>query len=512
MSKNFEGEVKDFAERLNKAIKSHNDIEAKNLIEKLLFLQKSGGKPALRRDAAIVLDNLMKKYGTLDPEDFISPDWKGDFKAIKKSINISIKTRNIIELRQIAKKLTKVLLTNESEVVKNNSLDMIKIIAEFQPSLVVDLEESYIKSILKESNKDILRKLNTLLYAIDPNEYSLDFEETIAILSKKEKKIHLVSSYYFNRDFIVYKVKIKNNMDDPIWDVRFQFKDYTDNFELRRISPEEYEVFERFTVLIPVIQSGDIKEILFTVEPRTAQVYLEGRLMYKKYDENDFRSVATEDIIVDLYEIFPEIEPLTEKVSIIHCREFFDFHVKYKSSNVFALPETITPELAYRLGKRVLSDLKFTLIMDVTNQNYFYGEGLFYARVKEEEGPINEDGNENNNNNNNDNNEQIVNDSRPNDKDKFVNPNKEIVIVLRCSHENYALEINIGCNNNAYLVALQVKFDLMFRQLIKERPETGPNDKVYELRCPNCLETFDKISREWCPWCGEDIDKSKLLG
>ena len=145
--------------------------------------------------------------------------------------------------------------------------------------------------------------------------------------------------------------------------------------------------------------------------------------------------------------------------------------------NAFALPDSISPEIAYIIGKRILSDFHFTLVMDVINQENFFGEALFYGRVSSKEGSEKEE---------------------------------EIVVILRCSHENNALEINIGCNKNSYLVALQIKFDNMLRQLIMSREELIPGDKLIELRCPNCFQAYDKLSRDWCPWCGETFNKSKL--
>ena len=238
-------------------------------------------------------------------------------------------------------------------------------------------------------------------------------------------------------------------------------------------NPKTYDVIEGNIVFLNVIQPGDRKEIIFLIEPKSSQIYLEGKLQYKKYDDQNFSVITAPIITVDLFEdSWPNIQKKTDKLSIVFVRELFDFHMKFKSNNSFSLPKSISPELAHSTSKEILADLDFSLVMDVIERENFFGESIFYGITDEKE---------------------------------------EIVIILRTSHENYSLAINIGCNINSFIVAIQVKFENMFRQLLMIREETTPEDKIIELRCPHCLQSFEKIERTFCPWCGEDIEKEKLL-
>jgi Zn finger protein HypA/HybF involved in hydrogenase expression len=176
--------------------------------------------------------------------------------------------------------------------------------------------------------------------------------------------------------------------------------------------------------------------------------------------------------MLDILENSPKFIKLEKKVGVSHIREFFDFHVKYKSSNVFALPDSIPSKLAYTIGKQILENLHMTLALDVLDEEIFFGEALFYGKSQK---------------------------------------NEETVVILRSSTENKSLEITIGTDNNSHLVALQINFDSQLRQIIITRPEFTSKDKLIELRCPSCLSSYEKLSRTWCGWCGETIDESKLL-
>jgi hypothetical protein len=216
-----------------------------------------------------------------------------------------------------------------------------------------------------------------------------------------------------------------------------------------------------------------MKEVIISIEPRSPQIYLEGMVNYKKEDENDYYAIPAKDLMVDVLGHLPKLIKLEKKVSVSHIREFFDFHVKHKSSNVFALPDSIPSKSAYIIGKKILNNLHLTLALDVMDdEGAFFGEALYYGKTKK---------------------------------------NEEIVVILRSSNENKSLEITVGTNNNAHLVACQIKFDSQLRHIVTNRPEFSPSsDKLLELRCPSCLSNYDK-RRDWCPWCGETIDETKLL-
>ena len=95
--KSWISEVKSTSQQINRAIKKQDFIQAKMLIEKLIQLRKDGSKPRIRQDAAIALDYITQKYGKELPTDFLSPDWKGDFKGIRKRLATLIQTRNALE-------------------------------------------------------------------------------------------------------------------------------------------------------------------------------------------------------------------------------------------------------------------------------------------------------------------------------------------------------------------------------------------------------------------------------
>lgn len=476
VDKSWRNEVKNIANELDKEIKKQNFEQAKEYILKLIELTKSG-EVEIKRDACIAIDYIISKYGTTNPSDFLSPDWKGDYKAIKKRVITAQRTNNMSELIQIIKRMNTVISTNNDKDQRMNAVQMLIEIAQIEKRYVDEYEQHYIEAIIKEEDRGVQKQLNILLKTLDES-YPEDVEQTIKQLSKVEKVVKINTKYNYENDFIRYKISITNNTDDILWDVRFLITKYEQNFTLREIKPDIYAIFQEYMVMISVIKPGDTKEIFAKVEPKSTEIYLEGKLYYKKKEDREFTIVQAPNLVVNILDSFPNLEKLSEQVSIIHCREFFDFHVKFKSMNAFALPKSIVPEMAYTVGKRVLNDLGFTLIMDIINEGNFYGEGLFYGRTI----------------------------TKPEDNNK----QEEIVIILRASHENYAMEINIGCNNNAYLVAIQIKFDLMIRQIITTMKEFSEGDKLIELRCPSCFQPYDRLDRDWCPWCGADIDKSKL--
>jgi len=263
-----------------------------------------------------------------------------------------------------------------------------------------------------------------------------------------------------------------NNTENIIWDVRYQITKFEKNFILHSITPKSFQTFEDYTVMLNVIQPGDIKEIFALIEPKSSQIYLEGTLFYKKYDDKDFLNLKAQNIVVDLLDSLPKLKKQSEKVSIIHCREFFDFHAKFKSLNAFSLPKSISPETVYSFGKKILEDFSFTQIIEIVDNENFFGESTYFAEIQNLTGDLAKD--------------------------------NEIVVIIRASHENYAMEINIGCNNNSHLVAIQVKFDKDLRELIFNSGNLKEDDALVELRCPNCLQSYDKL-RDWCPWCGQNI-------
>lgn len=436
---------------------------------------KSSGIQEVRRDASVALEHINKKYGSENPTEFISPDWRGDFRAIKKRVLITQKTNNISELKEIVKRMNNVLITNEDSNTRLDAAQILELILELEPKLLEQFEQRYIDTILKaEEDKNTKKIMNQILLTLNPDEiYSLDFENTIKNLTIREKGIKIIPKYDFENDFIRYKVNIKNDMDDILWDVRFKISIFEKNFILRKIYPKIYDVIEGNIVFLSVIQPGDRKEIIFLIEPKSSQIYLEGKLQFKKYNDQNFSVITAPIITVDLFgNSWPNIQKITEKISIVFVRELFDFHMKYKSNNSFSLPKSISPELAHSTSKSILTDLDFSLVMDVIQGENFFGESIFYGITDEEE---------------------------------------EVVIILRTSQENYSIAINIACNINSYLVAIQVKFENLFRQILMIREEMTAEDKIIELRCPHCLQSFEKIERTFCPWCGEDIEKDKLL-
>lgn len=445
----------------------------------MVDLQNAGDQD-IKRDAAIAVDQIKKRYGSTDVDNFLLPDWEGDFRGIKKKIKRAKRMNNITELKQIIKRLTIILSTNNDRRTREDAVETLIDLAESNKRYLEEYEQKFVKALLSERENRVKKDINELLRIIDKS-YPEDYEKNVAELSKQEKVLKIETSYSFDEDFIRYKVKIINNTDEHIWDVRYLITKYEDNFILREVLPEEIQVFEDYLVLLSVIQAGDTKEFIARVEPKSMQLFLEGKLYYKHYEDTDFNILAADDLVVDVVDAWGELDPSVEKASIVHCRELFDFHVKHKSMNTFALPVSISPELAFKIGKRILSDFGFSLVMEIINDEQFFGEAVFYGSIKS-----GQDG-------------------------SGKKTGEEIVIILRASHENYAVEINVGTDSNAHLVAIQVKFDTMLRQILKTRKEWTENDRLIELRCPSCFQALDKLDRDWCPWCGEDIDKDKLI-
>jgi hypothetical protein len=465
IDRSWQSDVKNVAQDITRAIKKQDFIQAKMLIDKLIQMRKDGANPRIRQDAAIVLDYVTQKYGKEHPTDFLSEDWKGDFKGIHKRLAILIQTRNVMEIKLLIERMNTVATTNVDDSVRSQALNILSEIATYDVKLVDPYEQKYLRNLLEEKNTSIQKQLNALLVGIEPSNYYSDFVKTIEKLTHREKKLSVSVSYDFSNDFIRYKVRIHNNTDEILWDVNYRINTYANNFIIRKIYPDFYEVFESNNVFLSVLRPGDMKEIIATVEPRSPQIYLEGTVHYKKENENDYYAISAKDLLLDVLENLPKFIKLKKKVGVSHIREFFDFHVKFKSSNVFALPDSITPSQAYTNGKQILEQMLMTLTLDVVDEEIFFGEALFYGKSQK---------------------------------------NEETVVILRSSAENKSLEMTIGTNNNSHLVAIQIKFDSQLRQLIKT------DEKLLELRCPNCLSSYDKV-REWCPWCGKPIDENKLL-
>ena len=91
VNKDWIGQIRNLANQIDKSIKKQDFISTKNLILDLIELKKSGIQE-VRRDASVALEHINKKYGTENPSEFISPDWRGDFRAIKRRVLITQKT------------------------------------------------------------------------------------------------------------------------------------------------------------------------------------------------------------------------------------------------------------------------------------------------------------------------------------------------------------------------------------------------------------------------------------
>ncbi|MBN2155734.1 MAG: hypothetical protein JW776_06805 [Candidatus Lokiarchaeota archaeon] len=471
MDRSWTPDVRNIAQRLNRAIRKQDFIQAKILIDQLINQRRNGVNPNLRQDAAIVIDHIIQKYGKEQPTDFLSEDWQGDFKGIRKRLVILFQTRNLGELKKLLERMNTVATTNADSSVRIQALNILAEIAKYNVKLVDLYEQKYLRVFLDEKNLSIQKLVNELLVQIDPAEYYGNYEQTLEKLNRREKKVNITVRYDFHNDFLRYKVQVLNNTEEILWDVNYQINKYENNLIIRQIYPDFYEVYENNVIYLSILRPGEMKEIIVTVEPRSPQIYLEGMVNYKKQNENDYYAIPAQDLMVDLIACLPKFQLLEKKVGVSHIREFFDFHVKYKSSNVFALPNSISPKLAYKTGKEILEKLHTILALDVMDEDPFFGEALFYGKT---------------------------------------DANEEIVAILRSSEENKSLEITIGTNNNTHLVAIQISFDDQLRQNLILCPEFSPHDKLIELRCPHCLSSFDKI-RNWCPWCGFELDPNFLL-
>ncbi|MHA1451851.1 MAG: hypothetical protein ACTSRD_03215 [Promethearchaeota archaeon] len=471
VDRSWTGEVRSTVQNINRAIKKQDFIRAKMLIDTLIQMRKDGAKSIIRQDASIALDYITQKYGKEKPTDFLSEDWKGDFKAIRKRLATLIQTRNIMEMKLLIDRMNTVITTNKDQSVRTQSVQILSEIAQYNVKLIDPFEQKYLRLLLNEKDSSMQKQLNDLLVRIEPTNYYGDHHKTLEKLNHREKTLNVSVKYDFSNDFMRYKVKILNNTDDILWDVNYRLNMYENNFVIRRIYPEYYQIFEGNIIYLSVLRPGDMKEVIISIEPRSPQVYLEGMVNYKKENENDYYAIPAKDLMLDILEHAPKFQKLEKKVGVSHIREYFDFHVKFKSSNVFALPDSISPKLAHTIGKKILEKLHMTLSLDVMDEEPFFGEALFYGKTKKDE---------------------------------------ETVVILRSSAENKSLEITIGTKNNSHLVAMQINFDSQLRQTITTRPEFSPNDKLVELRCPSCLSSYDK-TRDWCPWCGETISPDKLL-
>jgi len=441
------------------------------LIDQLISMRKDGHNPKIRQDAAIALDYITQKYGNEHPTDFLSEDWKGDFKGIRKRLSILIQTRNTLELKTLIERMNIVAVTNADPSVRSQALQILAEIANYNLKLVDLFEQKYLHLFLNETNSSIQKEINSLLVRIEPSEYYGDYKKTLEKLNQREKKLSVSVKYDFSNDFLRYKVQILNNTNIILWDVNYRINNYKNNFVIRRIYPDYYEIYESSVIYLSVLQPGEMKEIIITVEPRCPQIYLEGMVNYKKQNENDYYTIPANNLMIDILEYSPRFQKLENKVGVSQIREFFDLHVQYKSSNVFALPDSISSKTAYTISKEILEKKHMILALDVMDEVSFFGEALFYGKTETQ---------------------------------------GEIVIIIRSSTENKSLEITIGTNNNAYLVAVHINFDTQFRQLLTSRPEFSSNEKVLKLRCPSCLSSYDKL-RPWCPWCGFELQESKLL-
>ncbi len=471
MDRSWTSEVKNCVQNINRAIKKQDFIQAKMLIDTLIQMRKDGAKSIIRQDASIALDYITQKYGKEKPTDFLSEDWKGDFKAIRKRLATLIQTRNTMEMKLLIERMNTVITTNKDQSERSQSVQILSEIANYDVKLIDQYEQKYLQLLLSEKDTSILRQLNELLVRIEPSNYYSDHSKTLEKLNHREKILNVTVKYDFSNDFLRYKVKILNNTNEILWDVNYRLNLYANNFVIRRIYPEFYEIYEGHIIYLSVLRPGDMKEVIISIEPRSPQIYLEGMVNYKKEDENDYYAIPAKDLMIDILEHSPKFQNLEKKVGVSHIREYFDFHVKFKSSNVFALPDSIPPKLAYTIGKKILEKLHMILSLDVMDEDPFFGEALFYGKTEK---------------------------------------NEETVVILRSSAENKSLEITIGTSNNSHLVAMQINFDSQLRQTLTTRPEFSPNDKLIELRCPSCLSSYDK-PRDWCPWCGETISPDQLL-
>ena len=116
---------------------------------------KSSGIQEVRRDASVALEHINKKFGTENPSEFISPDWRGDFRAIKKRVLITHRTNNIIELKEIVKRMNTVLITNEDTHTRLDAGQILELILELEPKLLEQFENAKVVG-----HKDLDRSSN----------------------------------------------------------------------------------------------------------------------------------------------------------------------------------------------------------------------------------------------------------------------------------------------------------------------------------------------------------------
>jgi hypothetical protein len=457
--KTFCNEVKTVFKRYEQAIKEQKLEDAKYSYEEMRHIMMSHGSPEVRRDAGIAIEFIDRKYGGTNPELSITPDWRGDFVAINKRVKMAIRKGDIDELHEIVSRMNLVLQRCNSEAARQEAALVLLKVGEADTKLI-SFENLYVDLIKEE----LAKILNTL----DENTYENDWDAILKKFGNQDKNtVKIVPSYTFFGNLVQYKVHIYNNFDFLVWDVRFRIIPYPQNATIWKVLPENTPTFEGHIAFLNTILPHSMKEVSFLLSPKQLQLFLEGEVLYRK-PEGQPEIMPASHNTVDLVQIFPKLERI-DAPGVMHCREAYDHYLKVRDLKAWALSKALLPETVYGISKQILDKLGFSQVLDIKQENPFYGETLYFGKFSTTT--------------------DIVSD-------------KELVIIIRTSDENHSLELNIGAMKSAHIIAIQIQFEIYLKERLSTLESVKGMESITELRCPSCLLGYEKGEREFCPWCG----------
>lgn len=474
--KSFCNEVKTVFKRYEQAIKEQKLEDAKYSYEEMRHIMMSHGSPEVRRDAGIAIEFIDRKYGGSNPELSITPDWRGDFVAINKRVKMAIRKGDLEELKEIVSRMNLVLQRCNSEAARQEAALVLLKVGEADSKLI-GFENLYVDLIKEEKTTSVKKELAKILNTVDENTYNNDWDAILKKFGNQDKNIvKIVPSYTFVGNLVQYKIHIYNNFEFLVWDVRFRVIPYPQNSAILKVVPENTPTFDGHIAFLNTIPPHSMKEVSFLLSPKQLQLFLEGEVLYRK-PEGQPEIIPVSHITVDLVQSFPKLERI-DAPGVMHCREAYDHYLKVRDLKAWALSKALLPETVYSISKQILDKLGFSQVLDIKQENPFYGETLYFGRFATTATDVASD--------------------------------KELVIIIRTSDENHSLELNIGAMKSAHIIAIQIQFEIYLKERLSTLESVKGMETITELRCPSCLLGYEKGEREFCPWCGFEFPKSQV--
>jgi hypothetical protein len=437
----------------------------RSMIDLVALIRSKDADEATRKDASIALE-LIQQIDYSHPEQVLISmvDWKGDIDQIKKNVLSDLKVKNYDNVADMVPKLIYLVESNKDLYTRVKGAEILSEISKKHPLLLEKYQPKFFKAMFDDS-LDVINFIADVLYNIDFQTFGTHSPEKIRkILSQRfeENLVNAWATIGYSRHLIRLEINVENFTRNWIFNVTVRIKN-DPGFTVASIEPEypiKQDPAENATSIdMNVVQNKTAKKVFIFVEPQCSQkIQLLTKIAYKNNDGKYFDRELTKDE-VDLFALVPEF--LTSvNFGLAHCKEFFEFHAKFKQIRKFAIPEVIKTDQLTIAIKNAMDAESIVSVNEyktdnVKDESEYYSELYFHAQTR------------------------IAHD--------------EVVIVSRVAGEDKTLTLMVAANNEIYLPGLYNKMLAKIYASLNHKPFTP-------LECPKCFGTLDR-GMSFCPSC-----------